>query len=122
MANDQLATAEGPSEEGARSTVELISRFLPVSEFQFHQSVVKLSRAYVMLSNLSDLIPKAGKQFNIPKMFEERTGLPPEIYFPLVMACMAIYSPLTFDALFQSLQSFALRLDWFSNTILSVPS
>lgn len=118
MANDQLVTAESPSEEGARSTVELISRFLPVSEFQFNQSVVKLSRAYVMLSKLSDLVPKEGKQFNIPKMFEERTGLPPEIYFPLVMACMAKYSPITFDALFQTFQSFALRLDWFGNTVL----
>jgi hypothetical protein len=119
MANDQLATAERPSEEEARNTVELISRFLPVSEFQFHQPMVRLSRAYVMLSKLTELTPGEGKQqFNIPKMFEEDTGLPPDIYFPLVMACMAKYSPLSADALFQSSQSFALRFDWFSNTTL----
>jgi hypothetical protein len=71
-----------------------------------------------MLSKLADLTPEEGKQFNIPKIFEKETGLPPEVYFPLVMACMAKYDPLSADALFQSPQSFALRLDWFSNTIL----
>jgi hypothetical protein len=116
MANDQLVTADSPSEEGARSTVELVSRFLLVSEFQFNQSVVKLSRAYVMLSKLTELTQGDGKQFKIPKMFEEKTRLPPEVYFPLVMACMAKYYLLSADALFESPQSFALRLDWFSNT------
>ncbi len=118
MANDQLATAQDPTAEGTQNTVELISRFLPVSEFQFHRPAIRLSRAYVMLGKLAELVPDKSKQFNIPRMFEEKTGLPPDIYFPLVMACMAKYLPLGADDLFKSPEAFALRLDWFSPTNL----
>ena len=117
MANDQLAAVEAPSSEGARSTVELISRFLSLSEFQYHQPAIRLARAYVMLANLGNLIPSDGTQFDIPQMFEQSTGLRLEVYFPLVMATMSKYARLEVE-LFQSPRHFAVRLDWFSNTSL----
>jgi hypothetical protein len=116
MANDQLATTERPTEEGARNAVELISRFLSLSEFQFQQPAIKLSRAYVMLAKLAELVPEKGRQFNIPQMFEQATGLPPEIYFPLVMASMTKYAPSNFEQFFRSPGDFALGFDWFRNT------
>ena len=70
-----------------------------------------------MLANLGNLIPSEGKQFDIPQMFEQSTGLRPEVYFPLVMATMAKYATLDVE-LFQSPHHFAVRLDWFSNTSL----
>jgi hypothetical protein len=115
MANDQLAAVESPSPEQARTTIELISRFLSVSEFQYYQPTIRLARAYVMLANLRNLIPPEGKQFDIPHMFEQTTGLPPSIYFPLVMAIMSKYAKPNIE-LFQSPGDFGVRLEWFSRT------
>jgi hypothetical protein len=118
MANDQLAAIERPTEDGVQNTVVLISRYLPLSEFQYHQPAIKLSRAYVMLAKLAELIPTEGKQFNIPEIFEQATGLPPDIYFPLVIASMTKYSVPNFEQFFRSPHEFALRFDWFSRTNL----
>ncbi|MGD0076097.1 MAG: hypothetical protein ABSD31_17410 [Candidatus Binataceae bacterium] len=51
-------------------------------------------------------------------MFEETVGLPPEIYFPLVFACMAKYQTLSAENFYRSPNDFALRLDWFGQTRL----
>jgi hypothetical protein len=116
MAGDRLADAL-PGERGARNAVELISRFLPISEFQFAHPAIRLSRAFVMLGKLAELMPEDGKQFDVPKMFEKATGIAPDIYFPLVMACMTKYLEYGQEQMPQQLD-FVLRFDWFNNTNL----
>ncbi|MCL5044079.1 MAG: hypothetical protein M1336_02195 [Deltaproteobacteria bacterium] len=118
MANDQLDQADKPAAVQAGNLAQLVRRYLPVSEFQLHQPAIRLSRPYVMLSKLAELTPEGATRFNIPQMFEEASGLSPDVYFPLVMGCMAKYLPLSAEDLFKSPQAFALRLDWFSRTRL----
>ena len=118
MANDQLVGAEPGSRDEAKNPIRLISQFLTVSEFQFEGHVARLFRPYVVLSKLNELLPQEGKRFDLVRMFEETVGLRPDVYFPLVFACMAKYQPLTADDFYRSPQSFALRRDWFSQTKL----
>jgi len=119
MANDQFAAAEGPAEEGASSTIELISRFMSVSEFQFAHPAIRLSRPFVMLKKFAELVPKEGKQFNIPEMFEKETGVSPEVYFPLVMGCMTKYVNYGLEQFSSASQDFTLGFEWFKDTNLS---
>jgi hypothetical protein len=119
MANDQLATATGPTEEGASSTIELMLRFMSVSEYQFVHPAVRLSRPFVMLSKLAELMPEEGKQFNIREMFQEASGVSPEVYFPLVMGCMTKYVNFGLEQFMPSLPDFALGFEWFNTTNLS---
>jgi hypothetical protein len=117
MANDQLAG--GPTEEGARTTIELISRFMSVSEFQFAHPAIRLSRPFVMLAKFAELMPDEGKQFHIPEMFEKATGMSPEVYFPLVMGCMTKYVNFGLEQFMPSSPDFALGFEWFNATNLS---